>query len=109
MAVCEGLAHAAVLRAVSLCGGRGGHGHGLHVDRRQQLGGHLRGGMCVHVERLQLRRRRHTGPGLQGLQQGVDLAEGLDLRAGGHRLLVVLQQGLGRLRRQGAQDGVRWG
>lgn len=65
----------------------------------------------MHVERLQLqlRRRLHTGPGLERLQQGVDLAEGLDLSAVGQRFFVILQQGLRRLRRQGAQDGVRRG
>lgn len=94
---------------MSLCGGRGGHRNSLHVNRGQKLRGHLRGRMRVHVERLQLRRRLHTGPGLERLQQGVDLAEGLDLSAVGQRFFVVLQQGLRRLRRQGAQDGVRRG
>lgn len=61
--------------------------------------------MRVHVERLQLW-RLHAGPGLERLQQGVDLAEGLDLSTVGQRFLIVLQQGLWRLCRQGAQDGM---
>lgn len=59
----------------------------------------------MHVERLQLW-RLHAGPGLERLQQGVDLAEGLDLSTVGQRFLIVLQQGLWRLCRQGAQDGM---
>lgn len=39
----------------------------------------------------------------------MNLTEGQDFRTGGRGFFVILKQGLGRLRREGTQDAVRWG
>lgn len=103
--VWERLPHVRVARVVSLRQGRGGRRHSLRVHRLHQLGSDLRRRMCVRVYRLRLR----SGSSLERLQEGVTLNEGWDFRTGGGRLLVVLQQGLGRLCREGTQNAMRWG
>ena len=87
--------------AVSLRQGGGAQRHGLHVQRWHQLHGRVR----VHGLRLS------GGSRLERLQEAVHLAEGRGFSTGGCRLFVVLEQGLGGLCREGAQDAVwrGWG
>lgn len=92
-----------VSRDVSLRLGGRCRRQALRVYRLQELGSGLPGRVCV--QRLQL--RRHGGPGLQRLQQVMNLAERWRLGAVRHRLFVVLQQSLRRLSREGTQDAVR--